>query len=178
VTGLIRAQRFKIGAYTSFQNGDYAAKIEIAVEPKTTRCRNAVAGAERMLCENLPMPPGAHSQAPRETIVDIDGQSHFREIEIECSDETPWGFKVSKQLPATAISFVEATGTNLVPLHPAPCRQFVINLDAGLEITASDGERRVIGVGEVVLVEDTTGKGHMTKLFGDKPAHGIFVRID
>ena len=109
---------------------------------------------------------------------DTDGQSHFREIEIECSDETPWGFKVSKQLPATAISFVEGTGTHLVPLHPAPCRQFVINLDAELEVTASDGERRVIGVGEVVLVEDTTGKGHMTKLFGDKPAHGIFVRID
>jgi len=84
---------------------------------------------------------------------DTDGQSHFREIEIECSEETPrGGIKVSKQLPATAIIFVEGAGTNLVPLHPAPWRQFVINLDAELEVIASDGERRVIGAGEVVVI--------------------------
>ena len=109
---------------------------------------------------------------------DTDGQSHFREIEIECSEETPrGGIKVSKQLPATAIIFVEGAGTNLVPLHPAPWRQFVINLNAELEVIASDGERRVIGAGEVVLVEDTTGKGHITKVLGDKLGL-IFVRID
>jgi hypothetical protein len=27
---------------------------------------------------------------------------------------------------------------------------------------AMDGESRVIGVGEVILVEDTTGKGHLS----------------
>jgi hypothetical protein len=35
---------------------NYAAKIEIAVQPKTTRCRNSVASAERMLW-NIPAPP-------------------------------------------------------------------------------------------------------------------------
>ena len=39
----------------------------------------------------------------------------------------------------------------------------MIWLDAEYELTASDGEKRVIGVGEVVLAEDTTGKGHITK---------------
>jgi arginine repressor len=28
--------------------------------------------------------------------------------------------------------------------HPAPRRQYIINLDAGVQITASDGEARVI----------------------------------
>ena len=113
---------------------------------------------------------------------DANGESHFREIEIECTDETPWGFKLSKQLSATAIIFVEAVGATVVQslaqFHPAPCRQYVINLDAGLEVTTSDGETRVIGIGEVVLVEDTTGKGHATKLFGEKVHRGIFVPID
>jgi hypothetical protein len=39
-------------------------------------------------------------------------------------------------------------------------------------------EMRLIGVGEVVLVEDTTGRGHITKLLGEKTGHGIFISID
>jgi len=109
---------------------------------------------------------------------DADGESHFRQIEIECTDETPWGIKVSKPLPATAVIFVEGAGPGVVPLHPAPCRQYVINLDTPFEVTASDGDQRLIGVGEVVLVEDTTGRGHITKLLGEKTGHGIFISID
>ena len=43
---------------------------------------------------------------------DADGETHLREIEVECSDEKPWG-NLSKRLPATGIIFVEATGTAL-----------------------------------------------------------------
>jgi len=39
----------------------------------------------------------------------------------------------------------------------------LLNLDAGVKITASDGESRVIGIGEVILVEDTAGKGHLSQ---------------
>ena len=45
---------------------------------------------------------------------DADGESHFREIDIECTNETPWGLTLSKRLPATAILFVEGTGTTLM----------------------------------------------------------------
>ena len=112
---------------------------------------------------------------------DDEGESHFREIEIECAEETPWGFKVSKQ-SAAAIIFVEAVGATVLPSlaqsHPAPWRQYVINLDAGLEVTTSDGDIRVLGAGEVVLVEDTSGKGHVTKLIGEKVHRAIFVPIN
>ena len=54
----------------------------------------------------------------------------------------------------------------------------MIWLDAEYELTASDGEKRVIGVGEVVLAEDTTGKAHITKPLGQKLAHGLFIPID
>ncbi len=52
----------------------------------------------------------------------------------------------------------------------------MINLDPGLEVTTSDGD--MLGVGEVVLLEDTTGKGHITKLVGERLHRGIFVPID
>ena len=62
--------------------------------------------------------------------------------------------------------------------HPAPRRQYIINLDAGVEITASDGESRKIGAGEVILVEDTTGKGHLSKAIDNKIRNCIFVPIE
>jgi hypothetical protein len=54
----------------------------------------------------------------------------------------------------------------------------VISLARGISITASDGETRHIGAGEVVLVEDTTGKGHITRSLGDGPRHTVFVLVD
>ena len=62
--------------------------------------------------------------------------------------------------------------------HRAPCRQYVISLAGGISITASDGETRHIGAGVIVLVEDTTGKGHITNSSGDNPRHTSFVSID
>ena len=47
-----------------------------------------------------------------------------------------------------------------------------------MEITASDGEARRIGAGEVVLVEDTWGKGHLSKAVAGKLRHCIFVTLD
>jgi hypothetical protein len=36
----------------------------------------------------------------------------------------------------------------------------------------------VIGAGEVILVEDVSGKGHLSKAVGGKLRHSIFVAID
>jgi hypothetical protein len=54
----------------------------------------------------------------------------------------------------------------------------IINLDAGVRITASDGESRVIGAGEVSLVEDTTGQDHLSKAVDDRLRHCMFVPVD
>ncbi len=71
------------------------------------------------------------------------GQSHFRDIEVEWVEETRAG-KLSKRLPATGIIFREVPPTYDLDWHPAPRRQYIINLDAGVQITASDGESRTI----------------------------------
>ena len=89
---------------------------------------------------------------------DASGQSHFRDIEVEWVEERR-GSKLSKRLPATGIIFRETQVEHDIDWHPAPRRQYIINLDAGVKITASDGESRVIGTGEVILVEDTSGQG-------------------
>ena len=109
--------------------------------------------------------------------VDESGETHFRDIEVEWVEETRSG-KLSERLPATGIIFRQVPPTYDLDWHPAPRRQYIINLDAGVQITASDGESRVIGAGEVILVEDTTGKGHLSKAVDGKLRHCIFVPID
>ena len=108
---------------------------------------------------------------------DEDGQSHFRDIEVEWTSEGRGG-KLSDRLPATGIIFRQVQPDYELDWHSAPRRQYIINLDAGVEITASDGEARIIGAGEVVLVEDISGKGHLSKAVGDQIRHCIFVPID
>src|SRR3990170_846439 len=106
-----------------------------------------------------------------------DGLSHFRDIEVEWAEERHFS-KLSKRLPATGIIFRETAGDYDLDWHPAPRRQYIINLDAGVKITASDGESRVIAAGEVILVEDVSGKGHLSQSVGSAMRHSIFVPVE
>jgi hypothetical protein len=108
---------------------------------------------------------------------DEKGESHFQDVEIQFQEPTPSG-RVSARLPATGIIFREVPADYDLDWHPAPRRQYIINLDAGAQLTASDGETRRIGAGEVVLVEDTWGKGHLSKALEGRIRHCIFVPID
>jgi len=109
--------------------------------------------------------------------VDAKGETHFRDIEIEWVEQKEFS-KYSKRLPATGIIFRETSGDYDLDWHPAPRRQYIVNLDGGVQITASDGESRVIKAGEVILVEDITGKGHLSKSVGGKMRRSIFVPIE
>ncbi len=109
--------------------------------------------------------------------VDENGETHFRDIEVEWVQETSGG-RFSKRFPATGVIFRQVAADYDLQWHPAPRRQYIINLDAGVQITVSDGESRVIGAGEVILVEDTTGKGHLSKAVDGKLRHCIFVPIE
>jgi len=109
--------------------------------------------------------------------VDDKGETHFRDIQVEWVEEGMAG-KLSRRLPATGIIFRETKPDYDLDWHPAPRRQYIINLDAGVQITASDGESRKIGAGEVILVEDTTGKGHLSKAVDNKIRNCIFVPIE
>jgi hypothetical protein len=129
--------------------------------------RHGTAGRITTLARRAAAPLQSPDRTRRRGIVrihnlytDTSGQSHFRDIEVEWVEEGPAG-KLSKRLPATGIIFRQVQPDYDLDWHPAPRRQYIINLDAGVQITASDGEARMIGAGEVILVEDTTGRGHL-----------------
>jgi hypothetical protein len=98
-----------------------------------------------------------------------DGGSGFIDVDVE-QTETPYAenvppMLVSQPLPAQAVVFV-TTPTEMSALdpHPSPQRQFVIALEGEYEIETTDGERRMFRPGSVALVEDTEGRGHVTRI--------------
>jgi hypothetical protein len=105
-----------------------------------------------------------------------DGRSHFEDVEVDLTD-AGGATEVSKVLGATGLVFRRTRPEYDLDWHPAGRRQFVINLTGEVEITASDGEVRVFGPGTVMLADDTTGKGHLSKHVGEEQRLSIFVHL-
>ena len=62
--------------------------------------------------------------------------------------------------------------------HCAPRKQYIINLDASVEVEVTDGEKKIIPAGEIFLVEDIKGKGHQSKSVDNKERISIFIPIN
>lgn len=108
---------------------------------------------------------------------DAKGESHFRDIEVEWAEQRGVS-QLSKLMPATGIIFRKTEGNYNVDWHPAPRRQYIVNLDGAVKITASDGEARIIGAGEIILVEDISGKGHLSQAVNGQLRHSLFIPVE
>jgi len=106
-----------------------------------------------------------------------DGESHFEDIDIPLchTDSTD---RRSEIIKATGIIFRETSGEYDIDWHNAPSRQFVINLDGQVEIVIGDGTKRQLSPGEILLAEDTTGRGHISRAINNQPRKSIFVTLD
>lgn len=107
---------------------------------------------------------------------DEKGESHFTDIEVELFDSGNIG-KLSEKFPVNEIIFRETSGDYYYDFHNAPQRQFIILLEGEIQIETSLGEVRNFKAGEVLLVEDTEGKGHKTKSVDGNLRRSIFVTL-
>jgi len=62
--------------------------------------------------------------------------------------------------------------------HPSTARNLFVVLSGEWEVTASDGESRQFSTGDVLLVEDTTGKGHSSRVVSEAQSVAVLVRLD
>ena len=106
-----------------------------------------------------------------------DGESHFEDLELPLTDRGVIG-AISSLQEATGVAFRETAGDYDFDFHRAPRRQYVINLDAAVEIEIGDGTRRLLEPGSVLLAEDTGGRGHRSRAVDGKPRRSIFVTLD
>src|SRR5437660_10653720 len=86
---------------------------------------------------------------------DANGESHFRDIEVEWAEERR-GSKLSRKLLATGVIFRETQAEHNVDWHPAPRLQCLVNLDAVVKLTETDGGIRCNAADVCILVKDTS----------------------
>ena len=106
-----------------------------------------------------------------------DGESHFEELDIPLRDAGEIGM-LSDGEPARKIIFRENAPSYDYDWHHAPQRQYIALLDGEIEIEVSDGETRRFGGGDVLLMEDTWGRGHRTKTVDGRSRRSIFITLD
>lgn len=110
-----------------------------------------------------------------------DGESHFQEIEtelksVEFAPGTP-PLLVSTEFETTAASFFGAPAGWESDWHPSSGRHLFAVLTGVWEVTASDGEVRTFAKGDVLLVDDITGKGHTSRVIGDEDSLSLLVTL-
>jgi len=112
---------------------------------------------------------------------DMDGESHFKDVEVEfesvCFAPPAPPVDLSKYTLASRFVFFRTPVGWVGDWHPPPRRQFFCCVSGAFEITASDGETRVFHSGDVFLLEDTVGKGHKSRTFGEEDFVAAIVQL-
>lgn len=110
---------------------------------------------------------------------DKNGETHFDDHE-ENVVETRNHADYTRAIAAYGLIFKESKQLGDEPAlggwHTAPQRQYVLFVIGETEIEVSDGEKRIVRGGDVLLVEDTTGKGHRNRRLRPEPELWAFVR--
>jgi quercetin dioxygenase-like cupin family protein len=112
---------------------------------------------------------------------DADGESHCDTVVVKQSlahgapPAAP--FYVSEDKAASKYRFYTFEPGWIGELHPAPARQFLALLSGEVEMETTDGTVRRLGPGDLVLLEDTSGKGHVTRNIGDGYAMFLVVPV-
>lgn len=86
--------------------------------------------------------------------------------------------RISRLWQGKGVIFREVTGDYALDFHNAPRRQFVINLTGSVDIEVGDGTVRRLGPGEILLAEDTTGQGHISRAVDGQPRTCVFVPLE
>lgn len=105
------------------------------------------------------------------------GDSFFEDTELDLADHGMIGF-LSQKLQVRYAVFRKTGADYNYSFHTAPARQFVLLLSGTIEIETSLGEKRRFSGGDVLLLEDTTGKGHKTHTVDNQVRKSVFISLD
>ena len=112
---------------------------------------------------------------------DPQGETHFDEVEVPLravnfAPPAP-PINLSALSPASQYGFMSAPPGWDGDWHPAPIRMLTMYLSGEVEVEVSDGAVRRFRPGDVTLAEDTTGKGHRSRVVGSGDAILAMVQL-
>ena len=112
---------------------------------------------------------------------DENGESHFENLDaqfksVDFASPAP-PLDVSEFGSAEKCFLLRGSVGWVGDWHPVPFRQLHIYLSGEVEVGTSDGEIRQFGPGSIILVEDTTGKGHRSRVVGSSEVLIAVVKL-
>ncbi|HYE91987.1 MAG TPA: hypothetical protein VEA38_13240 [Terriglobales bacterium] len=109
-----------------------------------------------------------------------DGQSHIEVLPLTMEpfqdSEGAHGEGTPMQA-ATGVAFRQFAPGYVLSWHCAPRRQYSITLAGRVEIEVGDGTKAEVGPGDIVLAEDLTGQGHVTRVLGNEPRLSAIIPL-
>src|SRR4051812_6490980 len=113
-------------------------------------------------------------------VTGADGETHFEDVAPAMVQEryADASWAISEPVAVSSLRFRRVDVDYPDEPHVAPRRQVIVFLRGGAEVEVSDGEVRRFGPGDVLVVEDVTGKGHTTRGLGDVPRETLFLALD
>jgi hypothetical protein len=114
-----------------------------------------------------------------------DGLAHAEDIQLDLNARgatnmfkaTGAEFSVRPPTVGADPRNTAAAGPDAPGWHTGPARQFVITLSGNSEVEVSGGVHVVAGPGHINLIEDTTGKGHITRNFGPEDRIALTIPL-
>lgn len=100
-----------------------------------------------------------------------DGESHIEDVDLPLQPfvDTEGAHGEGTPLQKTnGITFRVASPGYVLEWHCAPRRQYTITLSGEAEIEVGDGTVKRVTPGDVLLAEDLTGQGHITRVVGNR----------
>ncbi len=112
---------------------------------------------------------------------DRSGESHFEDVDTELSllDFAPPAppLKVSEYFAAERTAFLGGPSGWEGDWHVSSARNLFVVISGEWEIEASDGTRRSFTPNSVLLAEDTTGKGHRSRVVSAEDSLALLVQL-
>jgi hypothetical protein len=102
-----------------------------------------------------------------------DKQSHFEDVELPF----PPGGETTPPMPSPGVTFRRRLPGRALEWHCAPRRQYVVTLAGQAEYEVGDGMVRRLGPGDILLAEDLTGQGHISRIVGNQPRVSIWIPL-
>ena len=91
-----------------------------------------------------------------------DGKTKVEEFDIPLKPRDA-GSEVSSSVALTTLQVRRTTPQYFLDWHGASRRQLVVTLAGESEIELEGGRKLRLGPGQILLAEDTTGKGHISR---------------
>lgn len=105
-----------------------------------------------------------------------DGKTKVEEYEIPLKPQGK-GTELGQTVAVKSVQFRRTNKDYDLDWHPAPSRQFVVTLSGESEIELEGGRKIRLGPGHILLAEDTTGQGHISRAIGSGDRISLFIPL-